>query len=236
MSTQSSTLSRIDTPKGRWYQDAESGVYYPSVTTILSVWPKGEAFARWLGNADSYEAAIQKRDEAGERGTIVHDMVGRLLQGDTIPKEELEDSTVRKLLQGFVNFWHEHNPTLVYNEEFLVSKKWGYAGAGDLFIEIGKEVWNMDVKTSSGVYISYHIQTSAYSEAAEEMDLCKVDRRAILWLKPNTKKGWQLVESDESQEKDFSAFLAAKEVWQRENGSGPIIKEEETVEPLSLEQ
>ena len=67
---------------GRWY--LVNNVWVPSVTTILSVYPKGQGFERWLGDSSSHEEAIAKRDAAGERGTLVHEAIAAMLRGEEV--------------------------------------------------------------------------------------------------------------------------------------------------------
>ena len=72
----------IQAKNGRWY--LVDDVWVPSVTTILSVYPKGQGFDRWLGESPSYDEAIAKRDVAGERGTLVHDAISALVNGEEV--------------------------------------------------------------------------------------------------------------------------------------------------------
>jgi len=211
-------------------------MWVPSVTTILNVYPKGERFFKWLGDSDSKETADAKRDAAGDRGTIVHDSIAALIKGQTVELPEGTDPKCSKLIMGFLNWWHDTNPIVIASEIFLVGD--GYAGTCDLLANIGGDNWVIDYKTSAAVYTSHHLQTSAYRRAAERQGVVeRIDRRGVLWLKTNTKKGYQLVESDRPAEEDYWAFMACKEIFHRERGYEPVpFKEKEIKTVFSLEE
>jgi hypothetical protein len=217
---------------GRFYE--VDGVWVPSVTTILSVYPRGSRFDVWLGNSESYADAIAKRDAAGDRGTVVHEALAALIEGQTVELPDDCDPKAGRLIQGFLNFWHEMTPVTILSETMLTGD--GYAGCCDWIGTIGGEVWLIDFKTSAGIYTSYHLQTAAYGAAAEREGLATVKRRGCLWLKSNTKKGYQIVESD-NPVNDWYAFMACKEIYHRENGYTPMpFKEKEDQRVFTLEE
>jgi hypothetical protein len=241
---------------GRFYRltDTPHGeLLLPSVTNILKVWPKGEGFERWLGQAESYQAAMDVRDAAGERGTQVHDAIHQLL---TIGKVNVEgwDKSAVKLLQGFVNWYTEAKPKNVHSEITVYSVIDGYAGTLDILCELPQpnstyDSWCIDVKTSSGVYLSHHVQNVAYANAVSEMredgvvevqNMPRPTMTGILWLKTSTKKGWQLVthplgalgdEADEwcYQKLYVNGFLSAKSIFELEHGIDADVEKEEVL-------
>ena len=228
----------IQAQGGRWYN--ADGVWVPSVTSILAVYPKGIGFDKWLGSSDSYDDAIAKRDAAGERGTLVHEAIAALIAGQKIqiipPPGQHESlgnrltpittiyakdaEKVGKLVQGWVNWWESAKPDAIGCEVFV--KGDGYAGTLDFYGWIDGEPWVVDWKSSAGVYTSYHLQTAAYAAALPETRYM----RGVLHLKTSTKRGWQLVESEHSQEEDYATFLACKAIFHHEFGYEPIIREE----------
>jgi hypothetical protein len=228
-------MERMQGVNGRWYRDGDK--WLPSVTTVLGVYPKGHQFQRWLGDSNSYEDAIAKRDAAGDRGTLVHDSIAALIEGQTVELPADADPKVGKYLNGFVNWWTEfqqYGLRVIASEVFLVGN--GYAGTCDLIAEIGGDLWTIDYKTSGAVYPSYHLQTAAYAFAWHHMGNPIPNRRGVLWLKSNTKKGWQLVESDHTGGDDMDVFLACKEVFHYEHGTEPVpFREREQVLTFTLE-
>ena len=53
--------------------------YYPSVTYVLSYYPKGKFFEDWLKKVGYASEYIVKK--AGEEGTLVHEMIEDYLNG-----------------------------------------------------------------------------------------------------------------------------------------------------------
>lgn len=57
----------------------DNETFYPSVTTILGVYPKGYGFNKWLKeNGEEADEILQK---AGEEGGKVHDAIDRIIKG-----------------------------------------------------------------------------------------------------------------------------------------------------------
>lgn len=208
---------------GRWYQ-LDNGTWAPSVTTVLSVWPRGRSFEKWLGDSDSYDDAIAKRDAAGERGSVVHDAIAALLQSGVATLPDECDTKTPKLVNGFLNWYHDTYPMVVSAEKFLVGLD--YAGTADLICTINDVTWLIDFKTSGAVYDSYHVQVCAYARAWEHMGLPSIDRRGILWLKSTTKRGYQMVESPHTEEEDWAAFRSCRALFHYINGDAPEFYEE----------
>lgn len=203
---------------GRWY--CVNDAWVPSVTTILQVYPKGAGFDHWLGNSTSYEDAIAKRDAAGDRGTLVHEAIAALLDGQEVRFGEEDDSKLAKFVQGWVNWWESCKPDPMAVECFVAGE--GYAGTFDFAGWIDGEPWLIDWKTSAGVYNSYHLQTSAYAAAFSEAEEVERWHRGILHLKTSTKKGWQLVEAPRSWVVDFGTFESCRSIYLYEFGTEPV--------------
>lgn len=72
---------RIDCLDERFYTiDGET--FYPSVTTVLQVYPKGYGFEKWLKeNGDDADDILR---EAGEQGSKVHDGIDRIIKGEEV--------------------------------------------------------------------------------------------------------------------------------------------------------
>lgn len=77
----------------------DNEVFYPSVTTVLGVYPKGYGFNKWL--KENGEQADEILKEAGEVGSKVHDAIDQIIKGgevkwtrhfiDTIQLSTVED-------------------------------------------------------------------------------------------------------------------------------------------------
>ena len=161
------------------------GEYYRRVTTFLRGIPKN-----WLGNwaAKSVaEFAVEhreswgelpktdavkllkgapwsKRDDAGDRGTAVHETVEAIVRGQPIPDNLTEDELDCAIAAEA--FLKERGSTVLASELTVFSPTYGYAGTLDLW-DIDKDglFWILDYKTSAGVYAEHAIQQAAYRNA-----------------------------------------------------------------------
>ena len=71
---------QITLPDSRFYQ--RNGEYYPSVTHVLSYYPKGHHFEDWLKKVGYASEYIVKK--AAEEGTQVHNLCEDYLNGKEI--------------------------------------------------------------------------------------------------------------------------------------------------------
>ena len=62
---------QITLPDSRYYR--RNGKYYPSITYVLSCYPKGKFFEDWLKKVGYSAEYIVKK--ASEQGTQVHEMI-----------------------------------------------------------------------------------------------------------------------------------------------------------------
>jgi hypothetical protein len=141
----------------------------------------------------------------------------------------------------FVEFWETYKPKLIETEVHLFSDEEKVAGTCDLVVEIEDELWVLDLKTSNHLQTTYDLQTAIYSKCYEEGFGKKVDRRGILWLKSSKRgidksgkkmqgKGWEIVESDRTQDEDLEIFRCVKKLFDLENPNPkPSIEELKTV-------
>jgi hypothetical protein len=56
--------------------------FYPSVTTVLGVYPKGYGFNKWL--KENGENADEILEKAGEEGSKVHDAIDQMIKGHEV--------------------------------------------------------------------------------------------------------------------------------------------------------
>ena len=170
-----------DSTTGRWYSEdvPDPKIYFPSVTTVLSVISKGKGYDQWLGNSPSYEFAMDYGMKAAHVGSIVHWYIMRLLQGHeidtTVPfqdedtgEETTLDYKVNKRLTGFVDFYNDHKPKVLGNEaslfnDFKHEKEYLFPWAGqvDQVYEIDGKIIMCDNKTGKD-YVTHGLQLTAY--------------------------------------------------------------------------
>lgn len=226
--------NRIEFLDNRWYKCAD-GTMVPSVTTFLDAWPKGAQYYDWLKRHG--EDADTIVDEAGKRGSTVHNLTEALDKGDRVTMCAPDGSPLYKMsewamFERYVEFRNLIKPEIIAIERHMASKELGYAGTLDRVMRIGEDVWIIDLKTSNAVYEHHHLQTAAYLELyaeAEKMDAfayTKV-RRGILHLNAKTRSygkgeaiqgpGWQLVEASNTHEEDLDLFEACRKLWHATN-------------------
>jgi hypothetical protein len=230
------TFTQITTKDSRFYIDGEKT--YPSVTYVLSYYPKGKPFEDWLkkvGYAADYIAS-----KAADEGNIVHNLAERYLLGEELtlmgdngnPKYDIE---IWKMFLRFVEFWELSEAELIETEVFLYSDKLGVAGTCDLVCKINDEIWVIDLKTSNSLQTTYDLQSTVYAYCFEECYDIKVDRVGVLWLKSSKRglkegklqgKGWEVFESPRTKEENIQIFNHVKAIFDLENPNLKPISEE----------
>ena len=228
-------LKQITLHDARYYQRSP-GVFYPSITTILSYFPKGHFFESWIKDVGHNSDIIMKR--AGEEGTQVHEAIEKYLNGEEIrwiqPDGRVNYHThVWKMIVSFTEFWDTYKPKLILSEEFMFSDEHKYSGTLDLLVEINGERWVLDIKTSNSLHESYFLQMAAYTKAYEEVHKQKVDRNGIIWLKsakrgPDKRgkkmqgHGWEVAEGNKTIDEYFQMFLHTYETYKISNPDSGI--------------
>ena len=221
-------LKRIDFCGNRCYRRSE-GVYYPSVTSILSAMPADPFFLQWLGELGNKNAELV-RNQAAREGTQVHEGIEKLLKGEKLDwVDEYGNArynlNVWKMLLRFQDFYNTVKPVTLASEMFIYSDKYKYAGTTDFLTDVGDETWLIDFKTSNHIGLSYNLQLSAYAKALEEQKQIKPTRNGVLWLKASTRtkkfdlekgicqgEGWQVI-FDPDPEKSFEIFQHVHEIY-----------------------
>lgn len=226
------TAQRIDFLDNRFYY-TEQGISVPSVTTILEAYPKGAAFYEWLKKNGEDSDTI--RDDAGRRGSTVHELTERYDNGEEVTlMDENGFIGFRMIEWAMFERWVEFRNRFPFEvdatEVRLVSSELGFAGTLDRVITLNGQRILIDIKTSGSVWPSYWLQLAAYKKLLEEkvpeLPICQV---AILWLNAKTKtdgkkdtvqgKGWQLIIRDQNEMgKDWALFVATHKLWTAENG------------------
>lgn len=216
---------QITTLDSRFYR--RNGKYYPSITHVLSVFPKGPHYEDWLKKHGYTSEHIAKK--AAEEGTITHELCELYLLGQELhflderqqPKYNPE---VWKMFLRFVDFWETYKPTLLETEVHLFSDELKIAGTCDIVCEIDGEIWIIDLKTSNAVQEVYEIQTTLYQQCYEECFDKKVGKTGILWLKSSSRgpdktgqkiqgKNWQLIEPQRKFEHNIEIFKHIRAIF-----------------------
>ena len=227
---------QITLPDSRYYR--RNSHYYPSVTYVLSYYPKGKFFEDWLKKVGySAEFLVKK---AAEEGTQVHEMVESYLNGEELnflnnTGHPQYDPDVWMMFLRFVEFWETYEPKLIETEVHLFSDELKVAGTCDLICEIDGKLWLLDLKTSNHVQPTYELQTAVYGQCYKECYGKQIDNYGILWLKSAKRKlnkekmsgkGWEVVTSERTFEENIDIFKTVKRLFDLENPqSSPIFTE-----------
>ena len=159
----------------------------------------------------------QKRDDAGARGTDVHDLGEKLVHGEAVDVPE----RLAEMVGGYARFLDLWQPVPVLTEKSVANRKHWYAVRFDLIADIDGVRWLLDLKTAKGVYGDNCLQTEAYRSAEfyvtdedpeTEIPIPEgIERLGVIHIRED---GSDLVPLDSSGEgfKDFihCAFLAKR--------------------------
>lgn len=212
-------IVQVTTTDERWYFDGDDPEPYTSSTWIASYVPSKE-LAIWMAKKGWDEAELLKQ-EAGARGSRVHKGVeilslgGEVFHSDSFADGdgEIAELTVDEYesILSFKQWCDEVKPKFLVSEHTVFNKEHRYAGTLDAMCEIGGEIWLIDYKTSSDIYLNHRVQISSYFHA----DGIKADKMGILQLgvKRNKNKKWKFTEIKDK----FDGFLHAKYFWNEAN-------------------
>jgi ATP-dependent exoDNAse (exonuclease V) beta subunit len=207
----------------------KDGKFYPSVTMILSFFPKDRFFENWLKDVGHNAEYIAQK--AAWEGTQVHQAIERMLIRKQ-PLQWLDDEgnalyplEVWKMILKFADFWNTTKPELIACEYHIFSDTHQYAGTIDLVVRIKDELWLIDIKTSNSLHDSYDAQLSAYTKAWNESHEEPIKRAGIIWLKSSKRmnkedklqgKGWEIREIEDI-DGNFDIFLNIYKIFAKKN-------------------
>ena len=166
--------------------------FTPGVTTILGqTLPMPYGLKKWIGDMGNYRAN-EKFEQAGARGTMIHDACEELLIGKEVKLLERFPSKKDQLaITGFINWFNDNKPEFeVTDIERVIASENGFAGTLDLYCQIKGRPTIVDFKTSSSIHDSHKLQITAYQQAFFEMTGIMPDR-LILHLN-GTKNGYSV--------------------------------------------
>ena len=164
-----------------WYKNAEefkstngyeiNGVWYPRVTKILDIKSKPalEGFFKEMG---SYSSAEEVKNKSAAEGSLVHETIQKLATGQEvfIPEE------IRPAVEAFQAY--NAAGKIIFHTEFIEKQIWSlrhrYAGTVDALVTVDGKFGVLDIKTSTGFYPEYNLQTAAYVSALQEFQIKKL--------------------------------------------------------------
>ena len=248
-------IKRIDSGRNRWYIDTETDLRVPGVTTLMDKGLPKPALINWAASATSEyavdhwdeladltpsvrlktlnRARYADKDKAANRGTAVHDLAEKLVQGERVAvPEELEGHVA-----SYVRFLDEFDVQPVLVERTVHSAKHGYCGTLDLVADLldpddpepgTRRRWLLDIKTNrSGIFGETALQLAAYRYAdvwidedeEVEHEMPEVELTGGVWVRSD---GYDLVPV-EAGPAQHRYFLYAMQVAQFAEGSRDLV-------------
>lgn len=224
-----SDIKQITFLDERFYFDEITQAYYPSVTTILDVYPKGYGFIQWLKDLGNNADEVLRR--AGEQGTNIHSGIEHFLAGVPLAwtTGEKENFTLNEwiMILRFIDFYKTFKPRVISSEETLVSAELGFGGTLDLVCELNGEIWYIDYKSGNAIYKSHKIQGAAYQKLWNSQKKEQITRVGSMHLQSTTRgadktakiiqgEKWKVHENDDNEHL-WKLFKYAHEIWKEEN-------------------
>lgn len=228
-------IRRVDRGRSHRYEDTETGARVPGVTSYTDKGVPKPALVNWAADTtaeyavDNWErltelapsarlkelkgARYASKDAAANKGTLVHKLAAKLVDGQQVSIPEGLEGHVQSYVR-FLDEW-EVEPLLV--ETTVYSVQHGYCGTLDLLADLvdaddppNHLRWLLDVKTNrSGIYGETALQTSGYRFAdvwvdddGEEHELPRVDAVGAVHVRAD---GYSLVPlvAGETQHRQF---------------------------------
>lgn len=151
------------------------GSVVPGVTTIVNRFKDAGGLIHWAWNQGMEGIDYRRtRDDAGDSGTLAHDMIEAHIHGET--RDDSRDNRyapeilerAKKSLSNFIAWAEQTKLEITTTELPLVSETHRFGGTLDALGEVMGKLCLVDWKTSSGVYADYIVQVAAYVKLYEE--------------------------------------------------------------------
>ncbi|MFW0183802.1 hypothetical protein ACN082_09930 [Rothia sp. CCM 9417] len=182
------------------------------------------------------------RDSAGERGTLIHDLGQRYLEGAEVVIPPLYEPEV----MGLVALIEALELTPLIVEKSLANRSHWYAGRVDFigtspYLNDGQPVL-IDWKTSNGVYGETALQAAAYAKAefwVEDYDphtehpLPEITATYVAHIRPGFTELHPLAESAEEIDAHFLQFQYAAEIARKAKDRAGYVKPALNIEELT---
>lgn len=195
-----------------------NGSWYPRVTAICDIKAKPGLY-KFYGDLNNFAEGSRIKALSANEGTKVHETIEALLKGET----PVLTPEVAPAVEAFGQFQKEHeiltHPAMI--EQRVHHPEERYAGTIDVLAKVDGKVGVLDIKTSSGIWRDYNLQTVAYLCAIQKGGLIDVPLKEL----PETRwilrlDQWQLCErcgakmrSKGGQQKIRGGFTHCEHQW-----------------------
>lgn len=198
----------------------------PSVTTYLEAYPKGMGFNLWLKNTKDPDAV---RDEAGQVGSYVHDLIKATLNGATVKFKEGKIIEWERFL-SWCQWWKELNAEHVVtlsklHIEFIVyDLEYETAGTVDCMPTVDDIFIPYDWKSGNFIGDTAEIQVSIYrdmimrnKEQVHIDDDAELGPAWLIQLNPKLNKKGLRPKEVKDHNMQMDTFFHTKALWKRQN-------------------
>src|SRR3972149_30362 len=142
----------ITIPDEHWYQSSITKAWLPSVTNLLSAYPKGKEYEKYLQQVGMNAPIILKH--AGIIGSETHDLIDEyeklppnyktsFLSEDGKEKYKFE---VWQLYCKAMEFFNKFPSKIIVHEFPFANDELGYGGRIDRICELKNQIWLIDYK------------------------------------------------------------------------------------------
>jgi hypothetical protein len=142
------------------------GTRVPGVTTLLGRFKESGPLLQWAfkQGQSGARSLYEKRDEAAEIGSVVHDIVEGEIHGrEAPPVPPAMADEVASALSAWHRWRESHQLQIIATEVPYVSEVYRFGGTLDAVArEPDGRLVLLDWKTSNGVYTDYLLQLAAY--------------------------------------------------------------------------
>ncbi|MDD5621191.1 MAG: hypothetical protein PHS27_01230 [Candidatus Pacebacteria bacterium] len=155
--------NNIDWFKSKYGHEV-GGFWVPRVTAITDIINK-PALLKYYAQQESFEAAQALLRNSANWGTKTHAAVEQLLKGEGIEP----DAQIAPSIQAFHDWFSQYNVSILDPdqdiERMIFDPENYYSGRMDALVEINGELGILDIKTGTGIWEEYYLQTAAYLNA-----------------------------------------------------------------------
>ena len=233
----------------RFYENKATGIWFPSVTTVLEVLPK-DAFLEMWKDKNGSEAVNNVMRTAAAKGTAIHNIIDDLCkeyqQTRDVTLDWFDENGYKKwtseewlAVTKFADFFNEYVDDIILSEQKMFSEVLGVSGTVDaVFLFKDGRVALVDYKYTSVMSDKFSVQTYCYKKMVEETYGIKIDIRGNLWLRSKKQgrdkkgkvlqgAGWEYAEHHE-EERDALIYQTAYTIFTDKYRNKEIIPEHRT--------
>ncbi len=138
-----------------------NGIWLPRVTSVLEIVAK-PGLLRYYAQQKNYLEAQEGLRRAADMGLKIHDVCEQMILGNGVhipPKME-------RIVEIFQQWLNKHHMEVYGVEKKIIdADRHFYCGTADVLAKIDGEMGILDIKTGSGIWNEYSLQTAAYLQA-----------------------------------------------------------------------